>query len=120
MLTFLIVFIPFAGGGAVLIAPAFVYARSQNRMDSWLLPFIHVPAILALYWLMAAGFGRPQSLGNLIEFPILSGVSVAIVYLKVFWIDRISTKHSWITYLLACLLVGLAFGLRLTMPTMPE
>ena len=120
MLTFLIIFLPSAGISAALISPAYVYARRQNRRDSWLLLIIHVPAVAVLYRLMSAGFGRPQSLGNLIEFPILSGIGVGIAYLKVFWLDRFSTKPAWTTYLFAALLVGLAFVLRLVMPTMPE
>lgn len=120
MITFLIVFVPAAGLPLALIFPAFNYSRRKKEKESPLLPLVHVPALLVLFRLLSIGFGRPQSLGNLVEFFILGAAGVLVAYLKVFVVDRFHTRHTLSTYVSAALLVFVSVALRLFMPTMPE
>ena len=103
----------------VALVPAFVVSRLKPERESWMLPFVHVPAVTLWLALVVLGYG-PQSLGNLGEGFAIGGVAVACGYAKVLLVDRFTAKHAATSYGLAALLALLAVGLRAFMPVIPE
>lgn len=120
MVSFLIVFILFTGAGSLLILPAVIYSRIRGREDSWLLPFLHAPAIVILYLLHVFNVGAQASLGNMLEFQIVVVATVIVVYIKVFIVDPVTRDPRVGTRVCAGLLVGMAIVLRLVTPTLQE
>ena len=120
MITVLFVFLIASVPPLLLILPAFAFARRKKASAACLLPMLHLPATTIHLWLVSIGFGRPQSMGNLIEVFMLGFAGVVAAYLKVFLVDRFTSRHGFTTLVAALLLVVGAVALRLLMPTMPE
>lgn len=104
---------------AVLCVPAWLVARRRNRGSAWLL-FLSTPAIALWVAMEDNGLGRPASEANLVEvFWLLAG-GVALAYINVFAIDRVTPRWRLTTYGAVALLAIAAILLRLLMPTLPE
>lgn len=102
-----------------LTLPAFFLSRRKKEKESWLLPFVHIPAIMFWFILMTLGYGA-QSLANLGEVFYLAIATVVLAYLKIFVADRFTARHILTTYGTVAVLAGSAFLLRALMPHLPE
>ena len=100
---------------AGLSAPAWVYARRRWHESVWML-LLPLPAVVAL----SAAHVGPQSLSNLIEVPILVGLSIALYYSRVLAIARGWSAPGLTGWVIAFLTVLAAVLLRLFMPLLPE
>lgn len=120
MVSVILILVGFTVFGTVLVSPCIIYCRVKKRGDWWLLPFIHVPALAIHVTHAFTGLGAPMSLGNLVEFHVITVTSAAFTYVKVFMVDRITRRPMPSTYVLASVLMALSFALRLMMPTVQE
>ena len=111
--------IPFLFGPVLLILPAFVVSARKPEKESLLLPFVHIPPIALWFGLTILGFGA-QSLENVVELLYLGVAAVVLPYLKVFIMDRFTSRHAMTTYSTVAVLAGGAFLFRALMPSLPE
>jgi hypothetical protein len=100
--------------------PAFFLSRRKKEKESSLLPFVHIPAITLWFLLFDLGYGA-ETWGNLSdEVSYLVVATVLLTYLKVFVLDRFTTRHAATTYCTLALLTCSAFLLRALMPSLTE
>lgn len=102
-----------------LLVPAWLVARGDKQSHAWRLLLVHVPAMALWVGLMFSGIGA-QSLGNIVEGPILGAGAILLAYLKILVVDRFTSRHQ-ITLLGAVgLLLIAALALRIFMPGFSE
>ena len=75
--------------------------------------------VLIWYLLVAAGVG-PQSLSNIVELFIIAVAVLALAYVRVFVLDRLTGSPKTNAIVILALSVIVPIVLRLTMPVLPE
>ncbi len=95
--------------------PAWFVSRRRGQGGRWSL-FAVLPGLIGWYFLAAAGVGR-QELSNLVAEPFdLTLGTIVLYYLKVFLLDRLTTRPARNTFYLIVLCLVAALLLRLYMP----
>jgi len=80
-----------------------------------------LPALPVLLWLLVTYLGiGAQSLGNLVELPLVIAIFTAMVYLKSFAFRRWGIPKRTAAVILAALAALIPLALRLSFPWMPE
>ena len=103
---------------ALLSIIAVVYAKKKSAFFA---TDILQPFIMISLWIFLAALGiGHQSLSHMIEIPLLLAISLVILYLRVFLIDRYFSnyrKNSLVAFI--CMLL-LTILIRVFMPYLPE
>jgi hypothetical protein len=101
----------------LLIIPGWLWFSRNHPQAVWLLA---LPPFGIGLWLALAAFGiGPQSLGNLVEIPVIAVAAVLGAYLKILLLDKFDIKKYVI--LVIYMLVSIAcISLRLLMPVISE
>lgn len=102
----------------ILILPGWYWANKDQPQDVWI---CFLPAAgLALWMLLTAlGFGA-QSLANLVEAPMIVGISVVVAYLKFFVFDKGAALNSYGKLFAIVAVILATVVLRAFMPVLPE
>ena len=101
-----------------LSAPAWWFARRRNSFYPWepLLPAVPGPLWVLLTYL---GIG-PQSLGNLVEVPLVIAVFAALTYLRAFCFQGWGVPRRTGAAIMAALVLLVPLVTRMVFPMMPE
>lgn len=99
-------------------APAWWYSHRQKYFYAW---EVVLPVLPILIWMVLTFFRiGAQSLGNLVELPLVVGVFTAAVYLKSFAFKRWGIPLRAGAAILAALALLVPMIFRLSFPWMPE
>jgi hypothetical protein len=103
---------------SILCLPAWWHSHRRQYLYPW---EVALPSVPVLLWVFLTYFGvGPQSLGNIIEIPLLVGVFTATVYLKSFAFPGWSISRRAGALFLAAAAVLAPLMIRLSFPMLPE
>jgi hypothetical protein len=94
---------------------------SAKKRQALIWSDLATPILVVAFWFLvtSSGYGH-QSLSHLIEVPIALAISLVLLNVRVFAIDKFSDNYMLNSYSILLLSLVATFLLRTLMPYMPE